>query len=42
VTAAILLHAATERRDGDLPEKDKLRLYARGLYFSVPRADDAL
>jgi tRNA (guanosine-2'-O-)-methyltransferase len=42
VTAAILLYAATLGRDGDLSEADKLRLYARGLYFSIPRAEDVL
>ena len=42
VTAAILLHAATRGRTGDLDEQARLRLYARGLYLSVPRADDLL
>jgi tRNA (guanosine-2'-O-)-methyltransferase len=42
VTAAILLHAATRGRPGDLPEAERLRLYARGLYLSVPRAEDVL
>jgi tRNA (guanosine-2'-O-)-methyltransferase len=42
VSAAILLHAATEGRPGDLPESDRLRLYARGLHGSVARADDVL
>lgn len=42
VTAAILLHAATRGRAGDLDEADQLRLYARGLYLSVPRAEDLL
>jgi tRNA (guanosine-2'-O-)-methyltransferase len=42
VTCAILLHAATAHRPGDLAEKDRLRLYARGLYFSVPRAAEVL
>jgi tRNA (guanosine-2'-O-)-methyltransferase len=42
VSAAILLAAATSSRPGDLPEADRLRLYARGLYFSVDRADDVL
>jgi tRNA (guanosine-2'-O-)-methyltransferase len=42
VTAAILLHAATHGRQGDLDEADRTRLYARGLYFSVPRAEDVL
>ncbi len=35
VTCAILLAAATRGRKGDLSEADRIRLYARGLYFSV-------
>jgi len=42
VTAAILLHAATRGRAGDLDDADRLRLYARGLYLSVPRAEDLM
>ena len=42
VTAAILLHAATSGRAGDLDEASQLRLYARGLYLSVPRAAEVL
>ena len=42
VTAAILLAAATSGRPGDLDAADRLRLYARGLYFSSPRAEDLL
>jgi tRNA (guanosine-2'-O-)-methyltransferase len=42
VTAAILLHAATAGRTGDLDDETRLRLYARGLYFSVPRAAEVL
>jgi tRNA (guanosine-2'-O-)-methyltransferase len=42
VTAAILLYAASRGRTGDLDESSRLRLYARGLYLSVPRADDVL
>lgn len=42
VTAAILLHAATRGRAGDLDGATRLRLYARGLYLSVPRAEDVL
>jgi tRNA (guanosine-2'-O-)-methyltransferase len=42
VTAAVLLHAATSRRAGDLEPEDQRRLYARGLYLSVPHADDLL
>jgi tRNA (guanosine-2'-O-)-methyltransferase len=42
VTAAILLHAATRGRAGDLDEADRARLYARGLFFSVPQAEVVL
>jgi tRNA (guanosine-2'-O-)-methyltransferase len=42
VTAAILLHSATRGRVGDLDPAERLRLYARGLYLSVPRAEDLL
>lgn len=42
VTSAILLDHATRSRPGDLPEADKKRLYARGLYFSVERAEEVL
>ena len=42
VTAAILLSRACEKRPGDLPENERRRLYARGLYFSVTRADELL
>jgi tRNA (guanosine-2'-O-)-methyltransferase len=42
VTAAILLSAATKGRPGDLEACDLERLYARGLYFSRPRADEVL
>jgi tRNA (guanosine-2'-O-)-methyltransferase len=42
VTAAILLHAATRGRPGDLDAGAKLRLYARGLYLSIPRAEEVL
>lgn len=42
VSAAILLSHATTGRKGDLSEDDALRLYARGLYFSVGRADEVL
>jgi tRNA (guanosine-2'-O-)-methyltransferase len=42
VTAAILLHAATRGRTGDLSPADRRRLYARGLYLSVPRAEEVL
>lgn len=42
VTAAILLSFATTNRAGDLPEADRRRLYARGLYLTVERADEVL
>lgn len=42
VTAAILLAAATAGRAGDLAEKERRRVYARGLYLTVERADDVL
>ncbi|HEX3343785.1 MAG TPA: RNA methyltransferase [Polyangiaceae bacterium] len=42
VTAAILLHAATRGRPGDLDAAARLRLYARGLYLTVPRAEEIL
>jgi hypothetical protein len=42
VTAAILLASATRGRTGDLDEDARLRLYARGLFYSVPRAREVL
>jgi tRNA (guanosine-2'-O-)-methyltransferase len=42
VSAAILLAAATHERPGDLPREDQQRLYARGLYQTVPHAKDVL
>lgn len=42
VVAAILLASATSSRPGDLPESERLRLYARGLYLSVEKADEVL
>jgi tRNA (guanosine-2'-O-)-methyltransferase len=42
VSAAILLAAATAGRVGDLSEPERRRVYARGLYLSVDRADDML
>jgi tRNA (guanosine-2'-O-)-methyltransferase len=42
VTAAILLQAATHGRKGDLSDVDRERLYARGLFFSRPRAEEVL
>jgi tRNA (guanosine-2'-O-)-methyltransferase len=42
VTAAILLHAATRRRPGDLDEARKRALYARALWLTVPRPAECL
>jgi tRNA (guanosine-2'-O-)-methyltransferase len=42
VTAAILLHAATQGRKGDLDAAAQRRLYARGLFLSVPHAQEVL
>jgi tRNA (guanosine-2'-O-)-methyltransferase len=42
VVAAVLLASATLGREGDLAEEDRLRLYARGLYLSVEKADEVL
>lgn len=42
VSAAILLSHATPDRPGDLSDEDRLRLYARGLYLTVDKADEVL
>lgn len=42
VSAGILLSAATAGRAGDLHPDDKTRLYARGLFRTVPRASAVL
>jgi len=42
VSAAILLAHATYGRSGDLSPEDHRRLYARGLYFTVDKADEVL
>ena len=42
VTAAILLDHAVRGRAGDLSERERTRLYARGLYFSVQKAESVL
>jgi tRNA (guanosine-2'-O-)-methyltransferase len=42
VTAALLVYAATKDRPGDLDAGAQRRLYARGLYRSVPHAGDIL
>lgn len=42
VTTAILLFAATRGRKGDLDPSTVRNLYARGLYLSIPRADERL
>lgn len=42
VTAAVLLAQATYGRKGDLSEEDRIRMYARGLYLTVEKADEVL
>ena len=42
VSAAVLLAAATRGRRGDLPPSARRHLYARALYYSVPRAAEVL
>ena len=42
VTAAILLHSATEGRSGDLTELERTKLYARALILTVPHAAEVL
>jgi tRNA (guanosine-2'-O-)-methyltransferase len=42
VSTAVLLAAAVARRDGDLSDAERLRLYARGLFLTVPRAAEVL
>ena len=42
VTTAILLHAAVTGREGDLPEAEREKLYARGLFFSAKNAERIL
>lgn len=42
VVAAVLLASATTARPGDLSEAERQRLYARGLYLSVEKADEVL
>lgn len=42
VAAAVLLYAATLGREGDLSEAEQLRVYARALVRSVPRALEVL
>jgi tRNA (guanosine-2'-O-)-methyltransferase len=42
VTAAILLAATTAGRKGDLSPAQTRRMYARGLWFSVPNAEQIL
>lgn len=42
VTAAILLHSATDGRPGDLTEPERTKLYARGLILTVPHAIEVL
>jgi tRNA (guanosine-2'-O-)-methyltransferase len=42
VVAAILLASSAAARPGDLSHADRRRLYARGLYLSVERAEEIL
>lgn len=42
VSGALLIHAATANRPGDLRPEDKRRLYAQGLYRTVKRAPEIL
>ena len=42
VSTAVLLAAAVGGREGDLSEAERLRLYARGLFLTVPRAAEVL
>jgi tRNA (guanosine-2'-O-)-methyltransferase len=42
VSAAVLLAAATRGRSGDLSAESKQHLYARALYYTVPRASEVL
>ncbi len=42
VSTAILLSTATSARAGDLSSEERQRLYARGLYLTVPRAAEVL
>jgi tRNA (guanosine-2'-O-)-methyltransferase len=42
VTAAILLHAATRGRKGDLSPERQRELYARALWLTVPRAAERM
>jgi tRNA (guanosine-2'-O-)-methyltransferase len=42
VSTAVLLAAAVAGRAGDLSDPERRRLYARGLYLTVPRAAEVL
>lgn len=42
VAAAVLLEAATSKREGDLDAAEQRLLYAKGLFRSVPRASEIL
>jgi tRNA (guanosine-2'-O-)-methyltransferase len=42
VSTAVLLAAAVAGREGDLSDAERLRLYARGLFLTVPRAAEVL
>ena len=42
MSEAVLLAASVPGRAGDLSESERRRLYARGLYLTVPRAAEIL
>ena len=42
VSAAVLLAAATRGRSGDLSSASRQKLYARALFYTVPRAREVL
>lgn len=42
VSAAILVHAATQGRTGDMSPSERERLYARGLFHTVKRSAEVL
>jgi tRNA (guanosine-2'-O-)-methyltransferase len=42
VSTAVLLASAVAGRAGDLSDTERLRLYARGLFLTVPRAAEVL
>ena len=42
VTAALLLHYATTKRQGDLPDPEREKLFLRALVLTIPRAREIL